>query len=199
MDSIRQTWPNCDAVFVRGAGTCKNSTHATRERGGTRTGGLSRTSQVPKNIKELVSIVHRSSRNGNQENRFPSRATLTRFRCLRQLEAHLVDRETDDAHEVDGAWAHGTVGVDAVDPAHRLNEPKAPADAFAFCDELSGFGGREGCGELVVWSADDESFLEELQSQVCVPVNTKSGRPSRYRCLSFTIQVSESVIGASVD
>lgn len=25
IDSVRQTWPNCDASLLRGAGSCKNS------------------------------------------------------------------------------------------------------------------------------------------------------------------------------
>lgn len=92
--------------------------------------------------------------------------SLTRLGALRELKTHLIDGQADDAHEVDAARAHGPIRVDAVDPAHRLHEPKTAARALALRNKVPRFCRRQRRQKLVIRLADDEGFLEQLQCKV---------------------------------
>ena len=57
-----------------------------------------------------------------------------------ELEAVLVDWETDFAHELDGPGAQRPIGIDPVDEEHDLDEPEAPSNALALNGEVAHIG-----------------------------------------------------------
>ena len=87
--------------------------------------------------------------------------------CLYQLKARLIHWEPYDAHKLNAAWTHRPVGVDAIDPAHALYEPKAAASTLSIRYELARFYRRQRGEQRHICLMYFESFFQYLQCEVC--------------------------------
>ena len=86
-----------------------------------------------------------------------------------ELEAVLVDWETDFAHELDGPGAQRPIGIDPVDEEHDLDEPEAPSHALALDREIAHVRRWDVHRESLVGLRDLQRPLQELHREICSP------------------------------